>query len=527
MNVQDDQGAATLSAAPTERDRGRRSGFDGSGAVTMRPLSDPGAVGRVAPFAWVGIIAVVLLLLPSKTANGSELAVGAALMMLLLAVALLMPWARLPDWCQATPALFSLAVIALVRHGGGGATSGYAPLVLLPVLWLAIFGSRTQLRLAVAVTAAILLGPLLLVGPPLYPASGWRESVLWVAIALLVGTSTQTLVGKSRRRAADVTALGALMRALSAGSDPRPELCAAAADVTDAAFVVLFEPQADGDLVATAATDGLDIARMRIDPRTETSATAEVWRTGTRIYIADAVADPRASTRLATLTGAKAALFQPITREGHITAVLVVGFYQRRVGVREQDVFLVELLAAEIGAAIDRANLVALLDSQSRSDPLTGAANRRSWDQELDRELARSRRTTDPLTVAILDMDHFKAYNDTFGHVAGDLLLKDLVSAIRAELRTGDVIARWGGEEFALAFLDCNLAQAHIIATRVLNVIPSGQTASIGLTQSRGEDTPRALIERADQALYTAKNSGRNQVKTYEAPPMLGLVRDD
>ncbi|MGV8910733.1 MAG: diguanylate cyclase [Propionicimonas sp.] len=495
--------------------------------MTIRPLSDPGAAGRVAPFAVVGIVAVVLLLLPSQSSNGSELAVGAALMMFLLAVALLMPWARLPDWCQATPALISFIVLALVRHGGGGATSGYAPLVVLPVLWLAIFGSRTQLRLAVVVTAATFFGPLLLVGPPLYPADGWREAVLWVAIVLLVGTSTQTLVHNSRRRAADVTALGALMRALSAGSDPRPELCAAAQDVTDAAFVVLFEPQADGDLVATAATDELDLALMRIDPSAEASATAEVWRTGTRIYVADAVADPRASTRMVKLTGAKAALFQPVTREGHITAVLVVGFYQRRLGIPEQEVFLVELLAAEIGAAIDRANLVALLDSQSRIDPLTGAANRRSWDEELDRELARARRTTAPLTVAILDMDHFKAYNDTFGHVAGDLLLKELVSAIRAELRTGDIIARWGGEEFALAFLDCDLAQAHTIATRVLHVIPSGQTASIGLTQSRDHDTPRALIERADHALYTAKDNGRNQVKTYDAPPMLGLVRDD
>jgi diguanylate cyclase (GGDEF)-like protein len=124
-------------------------------------------------------------------------------------------------------------------------------------------------------------------------------------------------------------------------------------------------------------------------------------------------------------------------------------------------------------------------------------------------------------------MDHFKAYNDAHGHLAGDALLKELVTAIRAELRTGDVIARWGGEEFAVALHDCDLHRAQTIATRLLTVVPSGQTASIGLTQARAEDTPRALIERADTALYTAKAGGRNQVKAYQSPPALGLVRGE
>jgi diguanylate cyclase (GGDEF)-like protein len=399
--------------------------------------------------------------------------------------------------------------------------------VLLPVLWLAIYGSRNQLRLAVALTAAVFLVPLIVVGPPLYPGSGWRESAIWVAIGLLVGTSIQSLVDNSRHRAADVAALGVIARALTAESDPRPELCAAAQLVTDAAFVVMLEGQTDGTLAATAGTKGIELGQLRIDPRAETSAVAEVWHTGRAIYIADAIADPRASTRLAQLAGANAALLQPVMRDGRVTAVLGIGFYESRREVPEEEMYLVELLAAEIGAAIDRANLVALLDAQSHIDPLTGAANRRSWDEELERELARARRTGDPLTVAIIDMDHFKAYNDAHGHVAGDVLLKDLVIAIRAELRTGDIVARWGGEEFALALHDCNLQHAQIIATRLLTVVPNGQTASIGLTQAHPHDTPRALIERADTALYAAKAGGRNQVKAYQAPPALGLVRGD
>jgi FOG: GGDEF domain len=102
-------------------------------------------------------------------------------------------------------------------------------------------------------------------------------------------------------------------------------------------------------------------------------------------------------------------------------------------------------------------------------------------------------------------------------------VLRDLVTAIRAELRTGDVIARWGGEEFALALHDCDLQQAQTIASRLLNVVPSGQTVSIGLTQAQAQDTPRAMIERADTALYTAKDGGRNQVKAYQSSPLLDL----
>jgi len=484
----------------------------------MRPLSDPGAAGRVAPFAGAAIIAVVLVLLPPTSSNWPMIAAAAVLTAVVIAAALLVPWARLPPWCQAAVPLTFFAVVALLRQAGGGATSGYSPLVMLPILWLAIYGSRVQLGFAIVATGATFLAPQILVGPPLYPSTGWRGSVLWVAVGLLAGSAIQKLVDQSRHRTADVAALGAITRALTAGSDPRPELCAAAQLVTGAAFAILFEPQVDGILVATAGSGGVDLGSMRIDPKTHSCATAEAWRTGTRIYLADAAVD-RHSSELAAHANARALLCQPVTRRERTTAVLVVGFSESHQHAPASALYLVELLAAEIGTAIDRADLVALLDSQARSDPLTGAANRRSWDEEIDRELARARRTGDPLTVALLDMDHFKDYNDTHGHAAGDVLLRDLVTAIRAELRTGDVIARWGGEEFTLSLPGCDVEQAQTIASRLLCLVPSGQTVSIGLTQARAQDTPRALIDRADTALYAAKDGGRNQVKAFQTPP--------
>jgi diguanylate cyclase (GGDEF)-like protein len=451
---------------------------------------------------------------------------AAALAAILAGAALLVPWRRLPPWCQAAIPLSFFAVVALLRQAAGGAGSGYSPLVVLPILWLAIYGSRTQLWLAICAMTATFLVPLILVGPPLYPATGWHEWAIWVSIGALVGSAIQTLVDQSRHRTADVDALGTITRALTAGSDPRSELCAVAQLVTGASFAVLFEPHPDGTLVATTGTDGVDLQQIRTDPRAKNSAAAQAWRTGETIYIADTATDPRASGRLNEVTGARAALCQPITRDQRRMGVLVMGFDESRRQMPTTALDLVELLAAEIGAAIDRADLVSLLATQSRSDPLTGAENRRGWDEEIDRELARARRTGNPLTIAILDMDHFKAYNDSHGHLAGDTLLKELVSAIRTELRTVDVIARWGGEEFVVALPDCDLEQAHAIASRLLEVVPNAQTASIGLTQARPQDTPRALIERADQALYAAKNGGRNQVRAFQGSAPPGLVQD-
>ncbi|MEP7035254.1 MAG: sensor domain-containing diguanylate cyclase, partial [Actinomycetota bacterium] len=443
----------------------------------------------------------------------------AVLTTIVIAGALLIPWVRLPAWCQAAIPLGFFPVVGLLRQAAGGAQSGYSPLVMLPILWLAIYGTRNQFRLGIAATAATFLAPQILVGPPLYPNTGWRGAIIWVAVGLLAGSAIQKLVDQSRHRTADVAALGAITRALSANSDPRPQLCVAAQLVTGAAFAVLFEPHDDGTLEATAGTDGVNLA-MRIDPRVEGCATAQAWDTAKRIYVADTTNEPHSST-LTTHARARALLCQPVTRDQRSTAVLVLGFYESHQHAPAQALYLVELLAAEIGAAIERTDLVALLAAQSRRDPLTGAANRRSWDEEMNRELARARRTGDPLTVAIIDMDHFKAYNDAHGHLAGDVLLKDLVVAVRAELRAGDLIARWGGEEFALALPDCDLQRAQVIAARLLSVVPGGQTASIGLTQARTQDTPRALIERADQALYAAKDGGRNQVRTFLTRPLV------
>jgi diguanylate cyclase (GGDEF)-like protein len=159
----------------------------------------------------------------------------------------------------------------------------------------------------------------------------------------------------------------------------------------------------------------------------------------------------------------------------------------------------------------------AQLAALAHNDALTGIPNRRSWDLDLVREMARCRRSGTPLHLALLDVDHFKRFNDTNGHQAGDLLLKSAAASWRAQLREGDMLARYGGEEFAALLVGCSQPEAVAILDRVRAATPLGETVSIGVVQWDGQQSPEQLIGLADDALYQAKHQGRNRV--VASPP--------
>jgi diguanylate cyclase (GGDEF)-like protein len=159
----------------------------------------------------------------------------------------------------------------------------------------------------------------------------------------------------------------------------------------------------------------------------------------------------------------------------------------------------------------------AQLAALAHNDALTGIPNRRAWDLDLVREMARARRGGTPLNVALLDVDHFKRFNDLNGHQAGDLLLKTAAASWKAQLREGDMLARYGGEEFAALVSGCSLAETAAILERVRGATPLGATVSVGVVQWDGRETPEQLIGRADTALYHAKHQGRDRVVVAEA----------
>jgi len=187
---------------------------------------------------------------------------------------------------------------------------------------------------------------------------------------------------------------------------------------------------------------------------------------------------------------------------------------------------LVLVLLRIAGLVAQVQDQAAQLDALAHADALTGVPNRRAWDLELSRHLANARRSGDPVVVALLDLDHFKRFNDRYGHQAGDRLLKEAAAAWRAQLRADDLLARYGGEEFGVCVTGRTSAAVAEVLGRVQASTPLGQTFSAGVATWTGEEAPERLVARADEALYQAKHAGRSRVmvhdgQTIAAPPPL------
>jgi diguanylate cyclase (GGDEF)-like protein len=238
------------------------------------------------------------------------------------------------------------------------------------------------------------------------------------------------------------------------------------------------------------------------------------------------------------LVGALAALREHLTARGEdnearlaervraAEARIQAEAHRREVAHERQRAAAFEQLNGELQAALDvQRALQAQLTAAARTDPLTGLANRRHQQAALSEVDASTR-----LAVALFDLDHFKAINDTYGHAVGDEVLVAVAQRLAAGVRSTDTLSRWGGEEFCLTMADCAEGTAVASAERLLHRIcdtpiptaagPLRVTASIGVAAARAEAFDRLLIQ-ADRALYQAKHAGRAQVVAASTLPDL------
>ncbi|HEY2771465.1 MAG TPA: GGDEF domain-containing protein [Solirubrobacteraceae bacterium] len=294
----------------------------------------------------------VLFWLPGAHWRLGLLVAALALTVVIALVSLRVPWRRLPQWTRSVPAFAYLGAFVLIRAAGG--PSGVAPMALLPVFWLAVYGTPRQLWALLVGIALVLLVPIVSGGPD-YPPSTWRAALLFLVFSAVVGCTMQSLVGYARR--------------------------------------------------------------------------------------------------------------------------------QER----------------------ERERLMSRLEELAHTDALTSLANRHAWQAELDRGLARARRTGDPVSLALVDIDSFKAVNDLYGHSGGDSLLVDVARAWKTTLRPDDVLARIGGDEFALLMPGCGASEAAILADRLQSRMPAPHTCSIGIATWDREEGAGQLMVRADESLYEAK----------------------
>lgn len=172
------------------------------------------------------------------------------------------------------------------------------------------------------------------------------------------------------------------------------------------------------------------------------------------------------------------------------------------------------------------------LQKMALTDPLTGLGNRATFDMSIKQASARTQRSATPYSLLLIDLDHFKRFNDSFGHQAGDNILQKVAGAIRASARDADICCRYGGEEFAVILPDTEAKNAQILAARIHKQIarvsgklPQEQlaiTVSIGISSAnaKGSIQPRHVIEEADRALYLAKENGRNRTEVWRPTSM-------
>jgi diguanylate cyclase (GGDEF)-like protein len=247
--------------------------------------------------------------------------------------------------------------------------------------------------------------------------------------------------------------------------------------------------------------------------------------------IEDVEADDRIPREAYRETAVKSLLMVPIVARESLGAIGM--YWTRRHLPTESETALVRALAASAAVAIEHVRMAEQLSQTAQEnarlsqeverrrsteedlrelcerDPLTGLLNRRAWDLALTGSLRKRRR---PMYVALIDLDHFKAFNDRHGHPAGDALLRRAAIAWRGALRTADVLARYGGEEFAILLAGCNTETAMAIINRVRLATVDEQSISIGVAIWDGAEDAESLVYRADQALYEAKHAGRNRV---------------
>jgi diguanylate cyclase (GGDEF)-like protein len=195
----------------------------------------------------------------------------------------------------------------------------------------------------------------------------------------------------------------------------------------------------------------------------------------------------------------------------------------------EDEVQLFSTFASQAAVSIENARLFEETRQLAITDALTGLANHRQFYNHLTREVRRAQRYDRPLALLMLDLDHFKEFNDRFGHLAGDQALREVSEVLRQNARAVDMLARYGGEEFAIILPETELSRAALHAERVRAAVaafpflgvtggPGSLTVSIGVAAITGEmRKSQDLVHDADQALYRAKTGGRNRIELAHA----------
>jgi diguanylate cyclase (GGDEF)-like protein len=225
--------------------------------------------------------------------------------------------------------------------------------------------------------------------------------------------------------------------------------------------------------------------------------------------------------------GTKNCIIVPLLCQEKVVGVLNLSDKPGPEGFTREDIILAELVGQLVGASLGNISLFERIQHQARTDGLTGLANHRTFYEVLERELWRSKRYGEQISMIMVDIDNLKHINDHYGHRVGDKVIKEISMRIQESIRQIDTAARYGGDEFAIILPNTSLSDAAVVAERMVTVVAGNPVSvnkeeipisiSVGLGQYDAADTPDDITSRTDKALYSAKQAGKNTFKIFPA----------
>ncbi len=511
------------------------------------PLSE-----RMAMLRWFRVLAGAAVLaawaaLPQTRGAPEPLVFGVtgAYIVAMLAVEMLWRASRQrASWIFGVVVMCDAVYLAWASYGTAGLSSPLQALLLLQLVTVSLLASfRTGLKLALfsslllvcalyaqeADVLHVLGGRALPFGGSDYRLVCAQIAMYWLA-ALVTATFAAVNERELRRRRYDLAALAQLARHLEALHEPAEIAERVLADVQDTFGCersMLIELGVGGG--ACLAVRALDAAAEIPWPIAQAELAGSAPRLSQALDGAGTAlirtTEHDADVVLAAFGPRSHLIVIPLSADGQTVGVLIAEHALRSESrVERRVVSMLESFAAHAALALAKAHLMQEVAALATIDSLTGLPNRRLLDDALARACAEALRTDAPLSVLMIDIDHFKAHNDRFGHQSGDALLRLVGASLRDTSRAMDVAARFGGEEFCVVMPGADLATAAAAGERVraaISQIAAEQpvTASVGVACAPEHGrTPTDLTRAADEALYAAKHGGRNRVELAGMP---------
>lgn len=443
---------------------------------------------------------------------------------------MLLPWERMNRWHTGLSGLIAVAIVGMMMALTGGS---YSPMMAflpsIPVAGAVLFSRRWMITVSLAAVVACMV--------PIFILNDWEHTSLHLFHAggmLLVSGIGYTLVHELRRlyRQERFLLASSEIAQLEVGTDMEGFLRAALSHVvhtTDIAFGAVAFSRTDGNFVWIAAeerlTNGAACSQTLVGAIVAPSDwfSGQVARTGRPQVSGDLFGDPRFRTHplpghMPDREPFTSALAVPLQIRGQIIGVLYL-VRHRLDAFGSQHVTLAQVLAAHLATALDSRRLLDQASREARLDTVTGAYNRRYLEERLADLSEAAQALERPLSLIFCDIRYFKQFNETYGHRTGDWVLRGLAGVLKSATRTGDIVTRYGGDEFVIVLPDSDIDAAESVSARIRERIshwnkehldrelPAPVEVTLGVHSAVGPDA-HELLHAADMAMFAARTAG-------------------